>query len=112
MLRANLINAIYNNQKALDVAEFPKIQPKVGVVVGQPWHNSGLDCDVVDIAVEYPVINTRSYASSAPVNSWQDEAAKHTRLVIGNLDKLLGELLEHRSRLVDALEGMTGERLF
>jgi len=88
----------------------PQADRLVGITVGLPYFNCGVNAVVVEITREYPVLHTRSSVGWYPVADTAQEAERTLISTIAELDAVIGELAGHRDRLNEELVGLEGRR--
>lgn len=81
---------------------------QVGVLIGQPFHHVGLNATYVDISRETPRLNTDTWGNCYPAVETEQHAREAFEKTIADLDKVIGELTDHRTRLAAALTDLPG----
>lgn len=84
----------------------PRLNRRVGVVIGKPFHHHGIGATYVDITRETPTMNTISYGRGYPVAETGQHARSAFGKTVAELTVLIDHLTMHRDRLVADLASL------
>lgn len=90
----------YNSTAPLECCEFKELDRQIGVTVSDPFTHHGMHRQCVEVHRETVCVNTKTFGNpGVPANDWHATALKFTWDTIKDLERVIGELEAHKSRL-------------
>lgn len=101
------MNHLLKELAPLELARHWNLNRAIGISVSAPMTNLGADPagarQFVEIDRETPIANTQTFVRIAvPVEGWQKEACEMIDETVGDIDRIVNELAQHRVRLLAA----------
>lgn len=90
----------YCNLKPLECCEFASLQRCLGIEVGEEFTHQGLKRQMAECTYETITVNTITYGGPKYLEEIPEEKARMTAKVVVDIDRVVDELRDHKSRLL------------